>query len=241
MKWMNRLCGWFIEQLPIKYTLGIIQDAHGWQKKSLLHELEDDKSKKKNYFRTLKFIILIISIIVTMMVENGINRDFAGYIIAALSIFIGLNINLIIMIFDKFNSTNFDVSNKPYIDKVRLLKRRNFFMQYTSLTAYSIILSIVLILFLSLCFSSDYSMSISAIDIFTICKDMVISYLSLIWSWEAFEEVLKLLFILIFRCLTYYFLFYYLLILLYSIGSAYAYISQEFKNRKIEIYKEQKF
>ena len=46
MKWMNRLCGWFIEQLPIKYTLGIIQDAHGWQKKSLLHELEDDKSKK---------------------------------------------------------------------------------------------------------------------------------------------------------------------------------------------------
>jgi hypothetical protein len=175
------------------------------------------------------------------MVENGINRDFAGYIIAALSIFIGLNINLIIMIFDKFNSTNFDVSNKPYIDKVRLLKRRNFFMQYTSLTAYSIILSIVLILFLSLCFSSDYSMSISAIDIFTICKDMVISDLSLIWSWEAFEEVLKLLFILIFRCLTYYFLFYYLLILLYSIGSAYAYISQEFKNRKIEIYKEQKF
>jgi hypothetical protein len=173
MKWMNRLCGWFIEQLPIKYTLGIIQDAHGWQKKSLLHELEDDKSKKKNYFRTLKFIILIISIIVTMMVENGINRDFAGYIIAALSIFIGLNINLIIMIFDKFNSTNFDVSNKPYIDKVRLLKRRNFFMQYTSLTAYSIILSIVLILFLSLCFSSDYSMSISAIDIFTICKDML--------------------------------------------------------------------
>lgn len=238
---MNRLCGWFIEQLPIKYTLGIIQDAHGWQKKSLLHELEDDKSKKKNYFRTLKFIILIISIIVTMMVENGINRDFAGYIIAALSIFIGLNINLIIMIFDKFNSTNFDVSNKPYIDKVRLLKRINFFMQYTSLTAYSIILSIVLILFLSLCFSSDYSMSISAIDIFTICKDMVISDLSLIWSWEAFEEVLKLLFILIFRCLTYYFLFYYLLILLYSIGSAYAYISQEFKNRKIEIYKEQKF
>ena len=103
---MNRLCGWFIEQLPIKYTLGIIQDAHGWQKKSLLHELEDDKSKKKNYFRTLKFIILIISIIVTMMVENGINRDFAGYIIAALSIFIGLNINLIIMIFDKFNSTD---------------------------------------------------------------------------------------------------------------------------------------
>ena len=84
-------------------------------------------------------------------------------------------------------------------------------------------------------------MSISAIDIFTICKDMVISDLSLIWSWEAFEEVLKLLFILIFRCLTYYFLFYYLLILLYSIGSAYAYISQEFKNRKIEIYKEQKF
>ena len=37
---MNRLFSWFIEQLPIRYTLGIIHDAHEWQKKSLLYELE---------------------------------------------------------------------------------------------------------------------------------------------------------------------------------------------------------
>lgn len=236
---MNRLFSWFIEQLPIRYTLGIIRDAHEWQKKSLLYELE--KNGKKNYFITLKLLILVVALVVTTIFNEGIDKEFAGYIITALSIFIGLNINLIIMIFDKFNSTNFDVTNKTHIERVRLLKRRNFFMQYTSLTAYSIILSIILILLLSLCFSTSYSMSISVVDYFLYYKDLVVSDIPLFWSWEAFRNCLYLVGILFLRCLTYYLMFYYLLILLYSIGSAYAYISQEFKNRKIEIYQGQKF
>lgn len=238
---MNRLCRWFIEQLPIKYTLGIIHDAHEWQNKGLLHELENSKRKKKNYFGILKLLILVVALVVTAIFNEGIDKEFAGYIIAALSIFIGLNINLIIMIFDKFNAMNFDVTNKPYIERVRLLKRRNFFMQYTSLTAYSIILSIILILFLSLCFSAYYSISISVTDYFLYYKDLVVSDIPLVWSWGAFKSALYLLGVMLLRGLTYYLLFYYLLILLYSIGSAYAYISQEFKNRKIEVYEGQKF
>lgn len=238
---MNKLWSWVIEQLPIKYILGIVRDAHKWQRQSLLHGLENENDKNKNYFTTLKFIILAISLIATTAIDNAINEDLAGYIIASLSIFIGLNINLIIMIFDKFSSTDFDVANKSYIDKVRLLKRRNFFMQYTSLTAYSIILSIVLILFLSLCFNANYTISISIIDKFIYYKYLLLSDVALVWSWGAFWKALYLILVLIFRCLTYYLLFYYILILLYSIGSVYAYISQEFKNRKIEIYKGQKF
>lgn len=115
---MNRLFSWFIEQLPIRYTLGIIHDAHEWQKKSLLYELE--KNGKKNYFTTLKLLILVVALVVTIIFNEGIDKEFAGYIITALSIFIGLNINLIIMIFDKFNSTNFDVTNKTHIERVRL-------------------------------------------------------------------------------------------------------------------------
>lgn len=238
---MNKLFRQFIEQLPIKYTLGIIHDAHEWQNKGLLQELESSKENKKNYFGTLKLVILVVALVFTEMFNEGIDKQFAGYIIAALSIFIGLNINLIIMIFDKFNAMNFDVTNKSYVERVRLLKRRNFFMQYTSLTAYSIILSILLIIFLSFCFSTYYSMSISITAYFVYYKDLVLSDIPLVWSWEAFKNALYLFGILLLRCLTYYSLFYYLLILLYSIGSAYAYISKEFKNRKIEIYNGQKF
>jgi hypothetical protein len=230
-----------MEQLPIRYILEIIHDAHEWQNKGLLHELEKGKGGKKNYFRPLKLFVLVVALVMTVIFNEGIDKEFAGYIIAALSIFIGLNINLIIMVFDKFNTTNFNVTNKPYIERVRLLKRRNFFMQYTSLTAYSIILSIILILFLSLCFSAYYSISISITDCFQYYMDLVILDIPLVWSWEAFKSVLYLVSVLFFRCLTYYLLLYYLLILSYSIGSIYAYISQEFKNKKIEVYPGQNF
>ena len=38
-----------------------------------------------------------------------------------------------------------------------------------------------------------------------------------------------------------YLLFYFIIILFYSVGSAYAYISQEYENKKIELYKDRKF
>ena len=98
MKQKSRLWIWIIKQIPINYIFGIVEDAHKWQKQSLLHELEDGKSKKRNYFRVLKFASLVIAIILTVFVSTGINKDFAGYIISALSIFIGLNISLIIML-----------------------------------------------------------------------------------------------------------------------------------------------
>lgn len=44
MKQKSRLWIWIIKQIPINYIFGIVEDAHKWQKQSLLHELEDGKS-----------------------------------------------------------------------------------------------------------------------------------------------------------------------------------------------------
>lgn len=199
------------------------------------------KYKKRNYFRVLKFASLVIAIILTVFVSTGINKDFAGYIISALSIFIGLNISLIIMLFDKFNSTNFDTNNKTYKDKVKLLKHRNFFMQFTSLTAYSIILSLVLIVLLSICFSQHFTSSISISEKIAYVWEMMKTDWTPGWSWKIFMFALWQATILVIRCFTYYLLFYFIIILFYSVGSAYAYISQEYENKKIELYKDRKF
>lgn len=241
MKQKSRLWIWIIKQIPINYIFGIVEDAHKWQKQSLLHELEDGKSKKRNYFRVLKFASLVIAIILTVFVSTGINKDFAGYIISALSIFIGLNISLIIMLFDKFNSTNFDTNNKTYKDKVKLLKHRNFFMQFTSLTAYSIILSLVLIVLLSICFSQHFTSSISISEKIAYVWEMMKTDWTPGWSWKIFMFALWQATILVIRCFTYYLLFYFIIILFYSVGSAYAYISQEYENKKIGLYKDRKF
>lgn len=61
------------------------------------------------------------------------------------------------------------------------------------------------------------------------------------WSWKIFMFALWQATILVIRCFTYYLLFYFIIILFYSVGSAYAYISQEYENKKIELYKDRKF
>lgn len=227
---------WFTEQLPIKYTMGIIRDAHYWQKHSLVDCLET-KPKEKKYFTNLKRISFFIAILLTVLLSSGPNKDFAGYAIASLSIFIGLNINLIIMMFDKFNSIDFSTDNKKYKEKISLVKEREFFKQFTSLTAFSILLSIFLIILLSLCFLNRYTGHISIIEKIKYVLNLDISYIE--FSFNTLIKAIVDTFILLLRVITYYLLFYYIIILFYNIGSAYAFISKEYKNKKIKVYEDQ--
>lgn len=233
-----KLFSWFKNQLPIRYTIGIIRDAKEWQRKGLADCLTPQK-KSKNYFKSIKIASIIMSVILTILISNGFNKDFAGYIIASLSIFIGLNINLIIIVFDKFNTIDFNTEGKKLNEKIKLLKYREFFKQFTSLTTYSILISILLIVLLSLCFSSEYTKSINLIE-----KTKYVLGTNILDSNFSFKILLKAIAtssILILRGITYYYLFYYIIILLYSIGSAYSFIAQEYKNKKIKVYDNQSF
>ncbi|MCD8091805.1 MAG: hypothetical protein LUF01_02820, partial [Bacteroides sp.] len=58
----------------------------------------------------------------------------------------------------------------------------------------------------------------------------------LLWSSKVFILAIKDAAIIIIRFITYYFLFDYLLIILYSIGSIYTYIYSEYSSIKIRIY-----
>lgn len=227
---------WFTEQLPIKYIMGIIKDAHYWQKHSLVDCLEA-QPKEKKYFSHLKRISFLIAILLTILLSSGPNKDFAGYAIASLSIFIGLNINLIIMMFDKFNSIDFKTDNKTIKEKTSLVKKREFFKQFTSLTAYSILLSIFLIMLLSLCFLNEYTEHISIIEKIRYVFGVDFTYLD--FSFNILIKAIVDTFILLSRAITYYLLFYYIIILFYNIGSAYAFISKEYKSKKIEVYDNQ--
>lgn len=217
---------------PILYTLNIVRDAKFWQSHSLLHELEPEI--KKSYFRFFQIFFCLISFIIVYFANNGISKEFAGFIITALSIFIGLNINLIIMMYDKFQNIDFNTKNKTYKDKIRLLKKRNFYKQFTSLTAYSISIAILLLILLSICFTELSTTSLQQkirYGIYFIQSDS-----HLLWSSKVFILAIKDAAIIIIRFITYYFLFDYLLIILYSIGSIYTYIYSEYSNIKIRIY-----
>ena len=187
---------WFTDQLPIKYIAGIIKDAHYWQKHSLVDFLET-QPKEKKYFTHLKRISLLIAILLTVLLSAGPNKDFAGYAIASLSIFIGLNINLIIMMFDKFNSI------KTIKEKISIVKKREFFKQFTSLTAYSILLSIFLIVLLSFCFLDKYTEHVSIIEKVKYVLSIKITYLD--FSFNILIKSILETFILLSRAITQYF------------------------------------
>lgn len=217
---------------PILYTLNIVRDAKFWQSHSLLYELEPNI--KKRYFRSFQILFCLISFTLVYFANDGISKEFAGFIITALSIFIGLNINLIIMMYDKFQNIDFNTEDKSYKYKIRLLKKRNFYKQFTSLTAYSIAIAILLLILLSICFSGLSTSSLqqkirSGIYFFQ-------SNSHLLWSLKVLILAIKDAAIIIIRFITYYFLFDYLLIILYSIGSIYTYIYSEYSNIKIRIY-----
>lgn len=141
------------------------------------------------------------------------------------------------MMFDKFNSINFKTDNKNNHEKIDLVKKREFFKQFTSLTSYSILLSIFLIMLLSLCFSNKYTEDISIFEKIKYVLGIQITYLE--FSFNVLMKAIIDAVILLSRVITYYLLFYYIIILFYNIGSAYAFISKEYKSRKIEVYDNQ--
>ena len=132
----------------IKYYLyRLILDGHKWQ----YIDINGKGSKPNLYFSSIQFIFIIISITSSVfLIKNGFNKDFIGYIIASLSIFTGLFLSLILTVFDKFQKFKFDVSNITEKEKIIIIQRKNFFKQFTAITSYSILLSIICIFLLSL-------------------------------------------------------------------------------------------
>ena len=139
--------------------------------------------------------------------------------------------------FDKFNYIDFKTDNKTIYEKTSLVKKREFFKQFTSLTAYSILLSIFLIVLLSLCFLNKYTEPINIIEKIKYILDVKITHLE--FSFNILIKSILETFILLSRAITYYLLFYYIIILFYNIGSAYAFISKEYKSKKIKVYDNQ--
>lgn len=226
-----------MEKSPLaKYILRLIKDAHKWQYRSLTEEIEPTP-KVTCYFLPIQWWFLLISLLLIIFLKSAINKELAGYIIAALSIFIGLYISLIMLVFDKFNSTDFNTENKSLEFRTGLLKKRNFFWQFTSLTSYCILIAILLIVLLSFCFFDSYTKEINVIEIIQYILNLIINNDERHWSTEAIKSVINIGFILIIRFVTYYFLLDFMMILVYAICSMHSYITKEYKDKKIEIYK----
>jgi len=201
------------------YLLSLIGEAHKWQ----YTDINGQEKVPKFYFLPVQWILLFISIVVSLSVmNNGISRDFAGYAITALSIFVGLFLSLILMVFDKFNSIDFSKIRGE--KQIYAIRTKNFFKQFTALTSYSILIALLSLLLLAASlFGESMTISFSEIEIIISGK----------WHQIALR-VLKVVVSCTYRICTIYFLLDFLYITVYALTSMYDYIKSEYDKIKIK-------
>lgn len=211
--------------MNIKYYLTkIIKDGHFWQRTDVLGEVV----RQKFFFTAPQLVILIIAVIIHLYFRASLNEAFVGYAINALAIFVGLFLTLNLSVFDKykilFDGIEIKIKTMNQAQKVGLIKRKNFFKQFTSLVNYAILISVMLIALLSL------RLSLASLN------NSIAYYQFVGFSALNGTNVLcffKLVAISIYNIGVLYFLCDVLLMILYALGSIHNFLMAEYETFKI--------
>ncbi len=184
-----------------------------------------EKKKPKFFFSRMQFLFIIISVIVSSFLKNGLSEHFLGYIISGLSLFIGLFFSFILMIFNKFNEIDF-TKYMNNTDRCAIgVRLKNYFKKITTLSLYIIVLSSICIILmaLTLLFRDVRDMWFSTIiqDVFKLCIST--NYLSKIYF----------LFPIIYRSTILYFLMDIVLISIYLVSAFYDFMMSEYNKVKL--------
>ena len=130
----------------------LVSDAHLFQYAEVNSTASNiEENKPRYYFTKIQWGILMISVVVSITTVDGFGKDFAGYVVSALSLFAGLFFSFILMLIDKFQKIDFspykkDVNAQLMSIGVRL---KNYYKKATTLSFYIIVLALLCILLLS--------------------------------------------------------------------------------------------
>ncbi|OSZ79152.1 hypothetical protein CAP35_13130 [Chitinophagaceae bacterium IBVUCB1] len=128
-----------------KFICKVYSEGKRLQKHDILgNELT---SRKYTHMQLLSKIIAFLYIV---FIHSGFSTDFAGYIISFLAIFIGLFSTILISMYDRKDELYTRYARADKVKKETIKKIRNYLVQFTGLTSYSILLSLVLVVLLLL-------------------------------------------------------------------------------------------
>ncbi len=178
------------------------------------------------FFSKAQWIIIGISIVISLFIPKGISSDFAGYIVSGLSLFVGIFFTFIITLYDKFKNIDFSKYDKKISEEKHYIgiRLKNFFKKVTVLSLYSIILSIICIILLSITLLFGEYINNCQCSIMFVCD-----FLKIGDYWCVVKYVLAKLY----GTIVFYFLFDFLLIAVYLISSIYDFIISEYNQIKL--------
>lgn len=195
------------------YVKRLIADGHRWQ----YTDISDYINKPRFYFTPVQWTLIFVSIIFTPFLFKGFNQQFVSYVLAALSIFVGLFLTLILTAFEKFKTLQ--VTGFTHEEQRYYKTRKNFFKQFTSLTAYAIIISLLCIVLLGI---------ISLVD--PLLNDSILNHPYATPNKETISKFLIVFFKTVYNTIIMYFLLDFLVLVLYAVTSIHSYMSTEFDN-----------
>lgn len=213
--------------MSFRNIIDLIKDAHEYQYADIADTKEQKEAKKpKVFFTKIQWIILVSSVAVNIILYNGYNKDFCGYVISGLSLFVGIFFTFIIALYDKFNNIDFPQFHISVSeDKCKIgIRLKNYFKKTTVLSLYLIILSIICILLLSctLLFDSFFNQDLNILEILKNIQEKSIWYF------------VKVLGIFIYRSVVFYFLIDFVLLSVYLTSSIYDFIISEYDKVKLK-------
>lgn len=203
----------------LTYIKNLIKEAYKWQKSRIgKSDIEGIKAHWYN-FSIIQILFIILSLLYVSFKENPFNTDLIGYVSAMFSIFVGLLLSLLILMFDKYQNFDFTTDNRGIRDTAYIRKLKRFFIQFNTLTTYSILIAILNIVLLLLCFIFDFFNE----------KVSLQSFVNEIITNKCFDwKYLQYLVILSHRATVIYFVLDFFYLLIYSLTSIYSFINKEY-------------
>lgn len=179
-------------------------------------------SKKYTQMQRLSFIAAIVC---EVILKIGFSDNFAIGMITFFGIFIGLFATIVISLENSSKNLLVDYHKKTIIEQARVKKNKNYLVQFTGLTSYSILIALILVGLLSMPLLND-GFKKNVFD-FKLISFQNIDFPSII----CFA---KLVVIVVHRFFTVYLLLTFFIITIYSITSYFSYLQSEYQKMKID-------
>lgn len=208
----------------------LVYDAHIFQYAEVNSSTSSiEKNKPRYYFTKIQWGLLIISIVIAITTRNGFGKEFAGYVVSALSLFAGLFFSFILMLIDKFQKIDFSPYKKETNAQLMPIgiRLKNYYKKATTLSFYIIVLALLCILLLS---ASLIEVPFNEIYQF-LAKCIPISYIDI---WETLWRIASFIVKSIYRGVSIYFLLDFLWITLYLLSSFFDYVGSEYDKVKLQ-------
>lgn len=196
------------------YIFNLIEKGQLWQYQNATYT----NHSPKFYFTTFQWIALFLSFVFVLTKPSGLNNEIIDYLLSSLSIMTGLFLALIVIIYDKFKDLDFKAKDDD--EKINKIKSWNYLCQFNSLTSYAILLSLIVIFILigSLLFGHPTKL----VEIHFVKGVSQINWILTI----------QVIFVLLIRFLTVYFLLDFFIITIYAISSLFQFINIEMLSKK---------